>query len=130
MTINFKHKVSAKNIDEVKVKVIEQFKMLGFGVLTEINFSQKLKEKLDVNIPETLILGACNPKLAYEVYQKNTDFLSLVPCNIVIRNIEQNIYSVEVIKPSEMAKSLNDQEITKMSRDMDQDIEKLVHQII
>ncbi len=75
MTINFKHKVAAKNIDEVKIKVIEQFKTIGFGILTEINFSQKLKEKLDATIPDTVILGACNPRLAYEVYQKNTDFL-------------------------------------------------------
>lgn len=130
MTINFKHKVSAKNIEEVKIKVIEQFKTLGFGMLTEINFSQKLKEKLDVTIPETLILGACNPKLAYEVYQKSTDFLSLVPCNIVIRNIDHNIYSVEVIKPSDMVKVLDDKEINQMSIDIDQDIEKLIKKIL
>lgn len=126
MTINFKREISANDINEVKTKVIDQFKTLGFGILTEIDFSQKLKEKIDVDIPKTIILGACNPKLAYEVYQKNTDFLSLIPCNIVIRKVGQNVYSIEVIKPSEMISNLKNQEINKLATEMDHDIETLI----
>ena len=49
-------------------KVTSQLQRAGFGILTNINFSSKLKEKIGLDIPETVILGACTPKLAYQIY--------------------------------------------------------------
>ena len=96
MQINFKHTIQASNIDEAVTKVTNQLKIAGFGVLTTIDFAAKLKEKLKVEIPPTIILGACNPALAYEVYKQTTDFLSLLPCNVVIREIAPTKYSIEL----------------------------------
>lgn len=127
MSINFKKIIHANNINEVKQKVVDLLQTEGFGILTEINFSQKLQEKIGVTIPESLILGACNPKLAYEVYQIETDFLSLVPCNVVIRALDTNhTYSIEMIKPTSMIEVLHNPQIDKLAHDMDQVMQKLL----
>jgi uncharacterized protein (DUF302 family) len=129
MSINFKHSIQANNISDVIDKVTTQLQKSGFGVLTNINFSNKLKEKIGVDIPETIVLGACNPKLAYEVYQENTDFLSLIPCNIVIRHLSENNYAIEMIKPSEMVKPLMNAKVSALAVDMDQEMYQLLNSI-
>lgn len=66
-------------------KVKEELKKEGFGVLSEIDIREKLKEKLDVNFKKYTILGACNPPNAFEAL-KAEDYIGLMlPCNVVVQ---------------------------------------------
>jgi uncharacterized protein (DUF302 family) len=87
----------------------------GFGILTRIDFHTKMKEKLGKDMPPVVILGACNPGLAYEAFQKNTDTAGLVPCNAVVREVGAGKFSIELTKPSLMMEMMGETEMAAMA---------------
>ena len=84
----------------------------------------KIKEKTGKDVIPTVILGACNPNLAYEAYTANSDVASLLPCNAVIREVAPGKMSVEFIKPTSMMKVLGDAKLTALAAEADIKIER------
>lgn len=87
--------------DETVQKVRESLAESGFGVLTEIDIKKTLKNKIDVDVDEQVILGACNPNLAYQGLQAESSLGVLLPCNVVVRR-EGDTTVVEAIDPETM----------------------------
>ena len=73
----------------------------GFGILTEIDLKATLKNKIDVDIDDQIILGACNPRFAYRGLQAEPSLGLLLPCNVVIRH-QAGVTVVETIDPETM----------------------------
>ncbi|WP_410539611.1 DUF302 domain-containing protein [Streptomyces sp. KL2] len=73
----------------------------GFGVLTETDVTATLKEKLDQDVEDHLILGACNPRLAHRALENDRGIGLLLPCNVVVRRDgDQTV--VQALDPSTM----------------------------
>lgn len=66
----------------------------GFGVLCEIDIKDKLKEKLGVDFRNYVILGACNPALAYKTIQQEINIGLLLPCNVIVYESDERGKSV------------------------------------
>lgn len=80
--------------EEAVEKTRSALKEEGFGVLCEIDLKEKLKEKLGVDFRNYVILGACNPPLAYKTLQSEINIGLLLPCNVIVYEAENARQSV------------------------------------
>jgi uncharacterized protein (DUF302 family) len=88
----------ADTLAATRVSLSEQ----GFGILSEIDIRAILKAKLDVEIPAQVILGACRPPLAYAALQAEPSVGLLLPCNIVVRYLDDETTVVQALDPKVM----------------------------
>ncbi len=92
----------ARPFDEAVEEVRGVLGDQGFGVLTEIDLKATLKTKLDVDVAPQVILGACRPALAYEALTVDPSIAAVLPCNVVVRSIDDSVTVVEAFDPDAM----------------------------
>lgn len=105
----------------------EALKEQGFGVLTEIDVKKTMKAKLDVDFRPYIILGACNPQLAYRALTDEPDIGLMLPCNVVVYEDVPGSCVVEAISPmaalgvvdSQALREVADQAQAKLEAAMD-----------
>lgn len=85
--------------EEAIEKAVAALKDEGFGVLTEIDVKATLKKKLDADFRRYIILGACNPNLAYRALQTELDLGLLLPCNVIVYETDEGQSVVSIIDP-------------------------------
>lgn len=89
----------------------------GFGVLTEIDLKATLAAKLGVEIPEQVILGACRPPLAYQALSADPSIATVLPCNVVVRALDDRTCAVEAFDPDVMLGLADAPELRQVAQD-------------
>lgn len=103
------------SISEVREKVIETLKDVGFGVITEINMKEKFREKLGVEYNDYIILGACNPGFAYEAVQLEEELGVLLPCNVVLIGKDKGWVQVAAIDAAKMMSAIGNPKLDELA---------------
>ncbi len=100
-------------VEAVRAALTQQ----GFGILTEFDLAATLKDKLDVDIPSQVVLGACNPPLAHAALQAEESIGLLLPCNVVVRDGGEGHVVVEAIDPAMMVQVTDNAQLRAVADD-------------
>lgn len=111
--------------EEAVPRVKEALKAEGFGVLTEIDVRQTLREQLGAEMEPYLILGACNPPLAHRALEQERDIGLLLPCNVVVRAAGQGS-RVEVADPQAMLGIVGNAELNAVADEAKRRLQRVV----
>ncbi|MBZ0128360.1 MAG: DUF302 domain-containing protein [Rhodobacteraceae bacterium] len=90
--------IAGAEFDIVDARTRAALTDMGFGILTEIDVKATLKKKLDIDMPSYRILGACNPKMAHQAIGLEPRLGAMLPCNVILREIEGGV-EVSAIDP-------------------------------
>lgn len=97
----------------------------GFGVLTEIDVSVTLQEKLGVDVDDYVILGACNPEQAYKGLQEERELGLLLPCNVIVYRQDGDTY-VSAINATQALGVAGNEDLQPIAEEVNQDLMDVV----
>lgn len=108
----------------------EELATEGFGVLTEIDVKETLKQKLDVDFRPYVILGACNPPLAHRALTNERDIGLLLPCNVIVYQSDDSKRSVvAALDPVRQLQLTGNAELEPIAEDVRARMERVLERV-
>ena len=128
ISYGFTKKVSA-SYERILEILPEHLKKEGFGILTQIDVKETLKKKLDVDFNKYVILGACNPPLAYQALQNEDNIGLLLPCNVIVFEKDGDTY-VSFIKPTSSIGKIDNPALKEIAIDVEARLKKIFDTLV
>ena len=123
------NKTVAMSFDEAISKVTEELKKEGFGILTEIDVTETLKKKLNVDFHKYRILGACNPPFAYRALQAEPRIGTMLPCNVIVQEIESGDVEVTAVDPLSSMQAIENKALQPIAEEIQAKLKKVIDQL-
>ncbi len=117
------------SFEEAVDKTVEELKKEGFGVLTEIDVKETLKKKLGVEFRKYRILGACNPPLAHRALAAERNIGVMLPCNVVVQELEDGTVEVSTIDPMVAMQSVGNSNLTSVAEEVSGKLSKVLYNV-
>ncbi len=114
--------------DEAVQQVRDALQSEGFGILTEIDVKKTLREKLGADFQRYIILGACNPSIAFSSLQKEQEIGLLLPCNVVVHE-EGEGSRVSIFDPLVMLKVTGNEDLREEAESARQKLERALDRL-
>lgn len=111
-------KIIEMSFDEAINHVTEELKKEGFGVITEIDVTSTFKNKLDVDFRNYRILGACSPAHAYKALSAEDKIGTMLPCNVVVQEVDINQIEVAAVDPMASMMSVNNLKLADLAMEI------------
>ncbi|WP_298439438.1 DUF302 domain-containing protein [Geobacter sp.] len=107
-------------------RVREELAKEGFGIMTEIDVKGKFREKLGREFRDYVILGACNPAMAWEAFQRELGIGTLLPCNVCVYTGDDGATAVLVMDPVAALGLIGNPELTELAGVVRQKLERVL----
>jgi uncharacterized protein (DUF302 family) len=117
------------SFDAAVERVKEALKKEGFGVLTEIDVQATLKAKLGVGFEKYRILGACSPSHAYEALKKENKIGTMLPCNVIVREVREGEVEAAAIDPIASMQAVENPALVGIAQDVQQKLRSVVENL-
>ena len=119
-------KIITASFDEAINLTTEALKKEGFGVLSTINIHEKLKEKIGVDFQRYTILGACNPPFAYKALQAENKIGTMLPCNVIVQELENGKVEIAAVNPIESMKAIENPALGEVATQVTEMLKRVV----
>jgi uncharacterized protein (DUF302 family) len=110
-------------------QVTGALKAEGFGILTEIDLKATLKNKLDVDLYNYKILGACNPAFAYKALMAEDKIGTMLPCNVIVQEKTPGQVEVSAVDPSASMQAIENDALREISKEVREKLKKVIDQL-
>ncbi|MBC7963654.1 MAG: DUF302 domain-containing protein [Steroidobacteraceae bacterium] len=110
-------------------KVREELQKEGFGILSEIDVAGKFREKLGKDFRKYVILGACNPALAWEAFGSELNIGTLLPCNVVVYEADDGGTAIMVMDPVAAFSLIGNPEVAGLAGMVKEKLERVMLQV-
>ncbi len=112
--------------DEAVKRTTEALKAEGFGIISEIDVKKTLKEKIGADFRNYRILGACNPKLAHEALQLEDKVGTMLPCNVVVQEVDGGKTEVAAIDPVASMQAIDNPKLREAATRVQEMLKKVI----
>lgn len=119
----------SESFDKTIERVVDALKQEGFGVLTEIDVSNTMKQKLDVNFRKYRILGACNPTLAHRALTVEDKIGVMLPCNVIVQDLGSGQVEVAAIDPTAAMAQVGNAALSQIAEEVRDKLERVVQAV-
>lgn len=109
-------------IEQTKSALSEE----GFGIITEIDIKETFKKKLDKDFRNYTILGACNPNFAFEALHQEDKVGTMLPCNVIIQELEDGKTEVAAINPVASMTAVENKDLKKIAGQVESRLKEAV----
>ena len=123
------NKILEMSFNDAVNRVTDELKKEGFGVLTDIDVQMTFKQKLDVDFRKYRILGAFNPQFAYKALKAESRIGTMLPCNVIVQETEQNKIEVSAIDPIASMQSIENPELKDIAHQVQAMLKKVVERL-
>lgn len=117
------------SFDEAIERVIEELTKEGFGVLTQIDVSKTMKDKLGVDMASYRILGACNPQLAHQALQLEEKIGTMLPCNVVVLEDREGRVEVAAVDPVASMQVIDNPGLAEVAQQVQEKLQAVVDRV-
>jgi uncharacterized protein (DUF302 family) len=115
--------------EEVIEKVTEELKKEGFGVLTQIDVTKTLKEKIDVDFKKYRILGACNPHFAHKALSIENNIGVMLPCNVIVVEAGNDEYEVSAVSPMASMQAIENEQLGAIAQEVEEKLMSVINRL-
>ena len=119
--------IAKGSFEDIETQLLALLKEEGFGVLTQIDIQKTLKAKLNVDFKKYKILGTCNPPFVYKALLAEDKIGTMLPCNIIVQEQEDNNIEVSAINPLISMQVVNNETLKVVAQKVSNKLENVIN---